>query len=283
MTRDTSIKHTRVAVSLAPHTHTMRRTVMFLGAPGVGKGTYAARVSARLNIPTISTGDLIRREIQNGTTQGLVCSLFSDAGELVPDDVVNGLVEARLTEPDCMPFTTAVGGGESGESGASGDGSGRGRVHGGGYLLDGFPRNLSQARDFDARLDGGGQAPLGVVVNIVLKEEYLMQKVLGRRVCTSCGNSYSTAHCLNEAEGVDMPPLLPSHGDATRCDCGEPLSRRSDDQEDLVRNRLRVYHEETAPLVDYYAEQGTLRQFEVKKGLADLPILFALLEDSPPA
>ena len=220
-----------------------RLKMMFLGAPGVGKGTYASRIAPKLGIPTISTGDLVRAELKSGSELGEKLRSYNDKGLLVPDELITDMVKVRLSEPDTSK----------------------------GFLLDGFPRTVRQAEDLEAFL------PLSIVVNIVLKEEYLMEKIMGRRVCTVCPNSYNVAHIYNEDEGVDMPPLMPKHGDPEVCDCGAKLQRRSDDKEDIVRDRLKVYHDQTAPLVEFYNSRGVLHDFVVKKGLDDLPKLEASL------
>mmetsp|Transcript_45146 Transcript_45146/g.72208 ORF Transcript_45146/g.72208 Transcript_45146/m.72208 type:complete len:133 (-) Transcript_45146:1852-2250(-) len=122
--------------------------------------------------------------------------------------------------------------------------------------------------------------PLDRVVNLKLKQEtFLVQKLLGRRLCSSpaCGKSFNVADVIVESEGVDMPALLPSHGDPTKCECGECLTRRSDDNEDVIKERLRVYNEETSPLIEYYKAKGILEDFTILKGLKDYPDILKLI------
>ena len=184
----------------------------------------------------------MRAELKKGSDLGEKLRSFNDKGLLVPDELITDMVKERLSQPDTSK----------------------------GFLLDGFPRTVRQAEDLEAFL------PLSIVVNIVLKEEYLMEKIMGRRVC-ECGKSWNVAHIYNEAEGVDMPPLMPKSGNPEVCDCGKKLQRRSDDKEEIVRDRLKVYHDQTAPLVDFYNDRGVLHDFVVKKGLDDLPKLEASL------
>lgn len=205
-----------------------------------GKGTFAARISPKFNIPHISAGDLVRAEIKAKTPLGLSIKAINDAGQLVSDDIVIGMVKQRLSLPDCSN----------------------------GYLLDGFPRRVSQAekmREF---------AQLDAVVNIELKEDVLVTKAVHRRVCKACGHGYNTAD-IRMGEIV-MPPLLPK--DPSKCDkCAQPLEliQRQDDTEQVVRERLKLYHQETSPLIEYY--RAILHTFQVKRGLEDWPALEALL------
>ncbi|KAF1335695.1 Von willebrand factor a domain-containing protein 8, partial [Globisporangium splendens] len=200
--------------------------IMFLGAPGAGKGTYASRIAPMLNIPTISTGDLVRYEIKTGTHLGEQIKSYNDRGALVPDRII--------------------------------------------LDMDGFPRNVPQAEAFQK------VTALDLVVNIDLPQWILTEKISGRRVCTSCGSGFNVAH-INHGE-YNMPPLLPKVDGV--CDsCGTPtLVQRPDDNADVVRQRLEVYNDETAPLIDFYTAVGSLRTFEVKKGLADLDKLIELIE-----
>ncbi|TYZ62599.1 hypothetical protein PybrP1_002359 [[Pythium] brassicae (nom. inval.)] len=201
--------------------------IMFLGAPGAGKGTYASRIAPMLAIPTISTGDLVRHEIKTGTNLGaqIKARAYNDRGALVPDQII--------------------------------------------LDMDGFPRNVPQAEEFQK------VTSLDLVVNIDLPQWILAEKISGRRVCTSCGSGFNVAH-IDHGE-YNMPPLLPKV--AGVCDkCGTAsLVQRPDDTAEIVKQRLEVYNEETAPLIDFYAATGVLRTFEVKRGLADLDQLVDLI------
>lgn len=183
----------------------------------------------------------MRAEIKAKTPLGLSIKAINDAGQLVSDDIIINMVKQRLAQPDCKS----------------------------GYLLDGFPRRVTQAevmRSF---------APLDAVINIELKEDVLVTKATHRRVCKNCGHGYNTAD-IRQGE-IQMPPLLPK--DPSRCDkCAcSPLEliQRQDDTEAVVRERLRLYHVETAPLIHFYRE--ILRSFEVKRGLEDWPALEKML------
>lgn len=215
------------------------RRLMFLGAPGAGKGTYASRIAPKLKIPTISTGDLIRAEVKTQSKLGQEFASYANSGSLVPHKLIMELVQKRLSEADCKE----------------------------GFLLDGFPRTIQQAEDLNKF------GALDLVVNIDLKEEYLMEKILGRRMCPGCGKNFNVANIKNDEEGVNMPPLLPKNGSSTTCDCGCQLEQRKDDKPQVVKERLVVYHQETQPLIGFYEKLGVLRHFVVKKGLDDLPQL----------
>ena len=190
--------------------------MILLGAPGAGKGTQAERLCKELNIPTISTGNILRTAIKNGTPIGLKAKSFMDAGQLVPDDVIIGIITERLAEPDCA----------------------------GGYILDGVPRTIAQA---EALEQGGIQ--FDAVVSIEISDETIMERMSGRRVCESCGASYHVVAVPPKQEGV--------------CDnCGGALVQRKDDAPETVKARLEVYHRETEPLKDFYAQRGLLKSVE---------------------
>ena len=190
--------------------------VIFLGPPGAGKGTQAALLCEKYRIPHISTGDLLREVSKNGSPEGEEVRRFIQEGKLVPDEVVTGLVAKRLGQ---------------GETG--------------GFILDGFPRNASQAKTLDEVLRGVGRA-IDVAVYFETSLNTVLQRLTGRRVCRQCGANY---HIQN------IPPKVEG-----RCDqCGGQLYQREDDQEKTVLKRLEVYRQETAPLVDYYRSQGKLK------------------------
>ncbi|CAH0477880.1 unnamed protein product [Peronospora belbahrii] len=215
--------------------------IMFLGAPGAGKGTYASRIAPVLQIPTISTGDLVRYEIKTHTMLGAKIKEYNNRGALVPDEIILDMMEKRLAMKDAQR----------------------------GFILDGFPRNVPQAEAFQmvTRLD--------LVVNIDLPVWILTDKISGRRVCTKCGQGYNLTF-INQGEYY-MPPLLPKVEGI--CDvCGtSSLIQRLDDLPETFKQRLEVYNQETAPLIDFYTNKGSLITFKAKKGLADLGKLVTLI------
>lgn len=184
--------------------------LVFLGPPGAGKGTQASMVCQRFAIPHISTGDMLRAAIANGTETGMKAKVFMDKGQLVPDEVLIEMVRERLNEKDCEK----------------------------GFLLDGFPRTVDQAEALQTI------AAPDVVVDVDVADEKLLDRLTGRRVCEKCGESFHVAKI----------------GDAKVCSrCGGTLIQRDDDKPATIRNRLDVYHRQTAPLIDYYRGKGTLR------------------------
>ena len=186
--------------------------IVLLGAPGAGKGTQAAFLEKKFNLVHISTGDIFRANIKGGTPIGKVAKSYIDAGKLVPDEVTCEIVKNRLSEKDVE----------------------------GGYMLDGFPRNLFQAEQLDSF------AKIDACVNISVDSALLMDRICGRRVC-SCGASYH----------------ISALGGRTTCErCGQPLYQRADDNPETVGARLETYNTQTAPLIDYYAAQGKLLTVE---------------------
>lgn len=208
--------------------------LIFLGAPGAGKGTQAEIIAEKLNIPTISTGNIIREALANGTEMGLKAKSFIEAGKLVPDEVVIGIIKDRLAAEDCE----------------------------GGFILDGFPRTIPQAEALDK---------MGIiidkVVDIEVPDENVVNRMSGRRVCKACGASYHIANKPSKVEGV--------------CDsCGGELSIRKDDAPETVLDRLKVYHEQTEPLKDYYENCGKLRIVEGTAPIAEITAsILKVLED----
>jgi len=190
--------------------------LVLLGAPGSGKGTQAERIVPEFGLPHVSTGDILRAAVCEGTDLGREAKRYMDAGELVPDGVVIGIIRERLTEPDTGP----------------------------GFMLDGFPRTLQQARALDQMLADAGRA-LNVVLMIDVPEEELVQRLSGRRACRACGKGFNVVFDPPAVEGT--------------CDvCGGELFQRDDDNEQTVRNRLAVYRAQTEPLVGYYADKAIL-------------------------
>jgi adenylate kinase len=194
--------------------------VVFLGAPGSGKGTQAQRLMAAQGMVQISTGDLLREAVRAGTPLGLKAKAKMDAGELVSDDIVLQLIRERLAAPDTRP----------------------------GFILDGFPRNVAQARALEPVLADAGQA-LDAVVLIDVDLDILMKRLTGRRTCSVTGK------LLN----VYFSP--PEELEACRKAGGE-LIQRADDNEQTIGNRLRVYKEQTEPLISHYRDKGLLRQVD---------------------
>lgn len=196
--------------------------IVLLGAPGSGKGTQAQRLIERFGLPQISTGDLLRAAVANGTGYGLQAKAAMDAGQLVSDEVVLGIIRDRLAEPDAVR----------------------------GYVLDGFPRNLVQARALAAMLKQIGK-PLDAVVLIEVPYDVIVKRIAGRRSCPKCGAVYNvhdvapgeTLRCRN---GADHPALV----------------QRPDDNEATVGKRLEVYEKSTRPLVEHYAGMGLLRRID---------------------
>ena len=184
--------------------------IILLGAPGAGKGTQAQFLTKRYNIPQISTGDMLRAAIKAGTEMGKMAKAAMDAGELVTDDIIIGLVKDRIAQDDCKN----------------------------GYLLDGFPRTLPQA---DAITNAG--IAIDAVIEIDVPDEEIVQRMSGRRVHLASGRTYHVIY---------NPPKVAGKDDET----GEDLVQRNDDKEEVVKERLKVYHEQTKPLIDYYKEHS---------------------------
>jgi len=194
----------------------MVKRIVLLGAPGSGKGTLAQLLCEEQGIPQISTGDILREAVRNGTDLGREAKSYMDAGKLVPDELILGMMEERLAKEDCA----------------------------GGYILDGFPRNLKQAEGLD-RISAKLGAEVEVAAYIDVPEEEVVTRITNRRSCPKCKAIYNL---------VSKPPK-----DDEKCDFdGEPLEQRSDDTEEVVRDRYQVYLKETAPLVDYYRARGKL-------------------------
>ena len=190
--------------------------IILLGPPGAGKGTQAAGIVEKYNIPHISTGDIFRKNIKEGTELGKKAKGFIDQGLLVPDELTVGLVTDRISQPDCEK----------------------------GFMLDGFPRNVSQAQHLDKYLKEVGIS-LDKVVNIEVDKDILVGRAVGRRICKSCGATYHVEFNPPKADGV--------------CDvCGGELYQRADDNEETVSKRIQVYLDETKPLVDYYSKEGII-------------------------
>ena len=191
--------------------------LLIVGRPGAGKGTQAGMIDSYYQIPHISTGEIFREAIKQGTKLGKLAKSYIDAGNLVPDEVTIGLVEERLLQDDCKNS----------------------------FLLDGFPRNESQAEALDKFLEKHN-IKLDLVINVDVDENILIKRMSGRRVCKGCGETYNL---------LFNPPLK----DGVCDKCGSELFQRSDDQESTFKNRLFVYDQNTAPLIDYYDKKGIMK------------------------
>ena len=199
--------------------------IIMLGAPGAGKGTHAKKITEKFGIPAISTGDIFRENIKNGTELGKKAKEYMDAGNLVPDELVCDLVVDRLKQDDCKN----------------------------GYILDGFPRTIPQAEALTAALAKDDDA-IDYALEIFIEDQAIIDRMSGRRVCKSCGATYHVVNIPPKTEGV--------------CDeCDGELIVRDDDAPETVKKRLDVYHEQTAPLIDYYKKQGILKVIDGSKGL----------------
>ena len=205
----------------------MLRAVL-LGPPGAGKGTQAVRLVEKYEIPHISTGDIFRKNIKEGTELGKKAQEYMHAGALVPDELVVDLVKDRLQQDDCKN----------------------------GFLLDGFPRTIFQAEKLDEFLSESN-LKMDIVINLKVEKEALIKRLTGRRVCKDCGASYHIVNIPPKKEGV--------------CDiCGGELIQRKDDNIETVENRINVYEEQTAPLIGYYKEAGSLVDFDGEASLDEV-------------
>ena len=197
--------------------------LILLGAPGAGKGTQAEVLCRKLGIPSISTGDMLRSAIKEGTEVGKQAQSYMDAGKLVPNEVVIGIVVERVAKPDCAK----------------------------GYILDGVPRTIAQAEALEAagiRFD--------CVLDIEVSDQEIVNRMAGRRACTECGATYHVVAAPPKAEGV--------------CDaCGGALVQRDDDKPETVLDRLNVYHAQTEPLKEFYAQRGILKSVENRPTIED--------------
>ena len=201
------------------------KNIILMGPPGAGKGTNAKRIASFYKIPHISTGDMFREAIKNKTSLGELANSYMSKGLLVPDEVTIGLVKERLSRDDCKE----------------------------GYLLDGFPRTMVQAEALTELSKEIGR-PITNVLNIVVPESILIDRICGRRVCKVCGAPYHVTNMKPKVEGV--------------CDlCGGELVQRKDDNEETLKSRLSEYHKQTEPLIAYYTKLGVVSDIDGTKNL----------------
>lgn len=218
---------------------------VFLGPPGVGKGTYASRAAAAFKLAHISTGDMLRAEVKTGSDLGKQMDAIISKGKLLPDEMMLKVLQQRLAQ-----------GRADGEVGA---------------ILDGFPRTRHQAEKLVEVAD------LQLVLNMSLREDVLVEKILGRRMCGHCGKSYNVANIYLPAEGdkpeIIMPPLNPP------TECVSRMEKRADDTEEIIMQRLKIYRDQAAPVQDFFREKGLLVDFEITSGIPEtLPGLLKTLE-----
>jgi len=193
------------------------------GPPGAGKGTYSRRLQEQLNIAAISTGDIFREAVKEDSELGRKVKSYLDEGELVPDDIVTAVLEERLKRPDALQ----------------------------GFLLDGYPRTLTQASDLKHITE------LDAVINLVVPEWVIVERLSSRRVCTKCGDVYNVRFLKPKKDGV--------------CDkCGGELIQRDDDKSDVIKDRLKVYEEKTQPILDFFRE-NEVKLVDVECNAVDVP------------
>ena len=194
--------------------------LIIMGAPGAGKGTYCQDLCKVLNVPHISTGDMFRKAIKDETPIGKLAKELIDKGQFVPDEVTNKLVEERLNEKDCEN----------------------------GFILDGYPRNVNQAEALEKILSNMG-AKLDSAINLDVDYSIIVNRMINRRICPSCGASYNLISIKPIHEGI--------------CDkCGTSLIQRDDDKEETIKTRLDVYEEQTKPLIEFYKEKNLLNTID---------------------
>lgn len=207
--------------------------LILLGPPGSGKGTQAQKIIEKYRIPQISTGDLFRKALKERTPLGIEAKKYMDEGKLVPDELVVKMVEERLDENDCQ----------------------------GGFILDGFPRTVAQAKALDKLLKKK-DLKLDAVLSVEVPDKDVVKRLSGRRTCQKCGTMYHV---------IFNPPM-----NENVCDqCQGELYQRDDDNEDTINTRLQVYHEQTAPLIEYYKKQGSLHRI---KGVGSIDDIYADIE-----
>ncbi len=202
--------------------------IIMLGAPGAGKGTQAKMIAEKYSIPHVSTGDIFRANIKNGTDLGKQAKEYMDAGKLVPDELTVKILLDRVAQDDCKN----------------------------GYVLDGFPRTIPQAEVLEDALNKLGDK-IDYAVNVDVPDENIVRRMSGRRACLKCGATYHIEHIPPKQEGI--------------CDtCGSELVLRDDDKPETVLNRLKVYHDQTQPLIDFYTERNVLKTVDGTRDMKDV-------------
>jgi adenylate kinase len=202
--------------------------IIFLGPPASGKGTQSALIVEKYNIPHISTGDILRKAIKDRTEEGIIAEKLINDGNFVPDDIMINIVKKRLKEKDCEN----------------------------GFLLDGFPRTIPQA-DALEEITKELNKPIDVVINLVIDQKELIDRVIGRRTCKACGASYHLKNNPPKKQGV--------------CDlCGSELYQRADDNEQSIKVRLDTYDKQTSPLVHYYAEKDLVKDVNAMNDIDEI-------------
>ncbi|MDY7034520.1 MAG: adenylate kinase [Thermodesulfobacteriota bacterium] len=209
--------------------------LILVGPPGCGKGTQAKMLIEKYNIPQISTGDILREAVKEGSPMGKQAKSYMDKGALVPDEVVIGIIEERIQKPDCT----------------------------GGFILDGFPRTVAQAEALNEILTKM-ELKIDHLINIEVDDGELLKRLTGRRTCRECGTGY---HILFDP---------PKKSDVCN-ECGGKLYQRDDDQEDTIKSRLKVYHEQTAPVIGYYQKMGVSRSVN---GVGKIDEIFQRVTDT---
>jgi len=202
--------------------------IIMLGAPGAGKGTQAKMIAEKYSIPHVSTGDIFRANIKNGTELGKQAKEYMDAGKLVPDELTVKILLDRVAQDDCKD----------------------------GYVLDGFPRTIPQAEVLEDALNKLGDK-IDYAINVDVPDENIVRRMSGRRACLKCGATYHIEHIPPKQEGI--------------CDtCGSELVLRDDDKPETVLNRLKVYHEQTQPLIDFYNERNVLKSVDGTRDMKEV-------------
>ncbi len=215
-------------MSSASSNNSRQLNLILFGPPGAGKGTQAARLRTDFQLPYIATGDMLRGNVKEGTELGQKAKRYMDAGELVPDTLILAMAADRLQQPDAQD----------------------------GFILDGFPRTLEQARALDRQLAALRRRVTAALL-IDVPDEEVVRRLSGRRMCVKAGHNYHVEFDPPKHEGM--------------CDQdGSRLVQRDDDKPEVIENRLRVYHDQTEPLVDYYDDQGLMRRIDGTREQSDV-------------